>query len=112
MTAATYAVGPAGKPNPILRFDTAVSEGAPKKWLTDFRAWDGTAQPEMARRIGGGHWRTTLGYHELLHACTAIAAICHHIAIWLVLLESTFGRQEPDLSTCSKESAAEAHLPG
>jgi hemolysin III len=27
-------------------------------------------------------WPTTFGYHELFHACTAIAAICQYIAIW------------------------------
>lgn len=27
-------------------------------------------------------WPTTFGYHELFHACTAVAAICHYVAIW------------------------------
>lgn len=30
-------------------------------------------------------WPTTFGYHEFFHAATALAAICHHVAIWLVL---------------------------
>jgi len=31
-------------------------------------------------------WPTTFGYHELFHACTAVAAICQYIAIWLAVL--------------------------
>jgi hemolysin III len=30
-------------------------------------------------------WPRTFGYHEFFHAATVVAAICHHIAIWLVL---------------------------
>jgi hemolysin III len=30
-------------------------------------------------------WPTTFGYHEFFHACTVVAAICHHVAIWLIL---------------------------
>jgi len=30
-------------------------------------------------------WPKTFGYHEFFHAATVVAAICHHIAIWLVL---------------------------
>jgi hemolysin III len=30
-------------------------------------------------------WPRTFGYHEFFHAATVIAAICHYIAIWLVL---------------------------
>ena len=30
-------------------------------------------------------WPTTFGYHELFHACTAIAAICQYIAIWFAV---------------------------
>lgn len=30
-------------------------------------------------------WPTTFGYHELFHACTAVAAICQYIAIWLAV---------------------------
>jgi hemolysin III len=30
-------------------------------------------------------WPSTFGYHELFHACTAVAAICHYIAIWFVV---------------------------
>jgi hemolysin III len=33
-------------------------------------------------------WPTTFGYHELFHACTAAAAICQYIAIWLAVLEN------------------------
>ncbi|GFG67138.1 UPF0073 membrane protein [Mycobacterium kubicae] len=30
-------------------------------------------------------WPTTFGYHEFFHACTAVAAICHYIAMWFVV---------------------------
>ncbi|MGH3968530.1 MAG: PAQR family membrane homeostasis protein TrhA [Mycobacterium sp.] len=30
-------------------------------------------------------WPATFGYHEFFHACTAIAAICHYIAIWFAV---------------------------
>jgi hemolysin III len=30
-------------------------------------------------------WPSTFGYHEFFHACTAIAAICHYIAMWFVV---------------------------
>ncbi|MGO9153603.1 PAQR family membrane homeostasis protein TrhA [Mycobacterium sp.] len=30
-------------------------------------------------------WPTTFGYHELFHACTAVAAICQYIAIWFAV---------------------------
>ncbi|WP_085668984.1 PAQR family membrane homeostasis protein TrhA [Mycobacterium szulgai] len=30
-------------------------------------------------------WPQTFGYHELFHACTAVAAICHYIAIWFAV---------------------------
>jgi hemolysin III len=30
-------------------------------------------------------WPHTFGYHEFFHAATVLAAICHHIAIWLAL---------------------------
>ena len=30
-------------------------------------------------------WPRTFGYHEFFHAATVLAAICHHVAIWLVL---------------------------
>jgi hemolysin III len=30
-------------------------------------------------------WPTTFGYHELFHVCTALAAVCQYIAIWLVV---------------------------
>jgi hemolysin III len=30
-------------------------------------------------------WPTTFGYHEIFHACTAAAAICHYIAMWFVV---------------------------
>ncbi|OBF15821.1 hypothetical protein A5725_02845 [Mycobacterium kubicae] len=30
-------------------------------------------------------WPKTFGFHEFFHACTAIAAICHYIAIWFVV---------------------------
>jgi hemolysin III len=28
---------------------------------------------------------TTFAYHEIFHACTAVAAICHYIAMWFVV---------------------------
>ncbi|MBY6365573.1 PAQR family membrane homeostasis protein TrhA [Rhodococcoides corynebacterioides] len=31
-------------------------------------------------------WPTTFGHHEFFHAATVIAAICHYVAVWLVLL--------------------------
>ncbi|MGH3562943.1 MAG: PAQR family membrane homeostasis protein TrhA [Mycobacterium sp.] len=30
-------------------------------------------------------WPATFGYHEVFHACTAVAAICHYIAIWFAV---------------------------
>ncbi|MBJ8343766.1 hemolysin III family protein [Antrihabitans sp. YC2-6] len=30
-------------------------------------------------------WPTTFGHHEFFHAATVIAAICHYIAVWLVV---------------------------
>jgi hemolysin III len=30
-------------------------------------------------------WPSTFGYHEFFHACTAVAAICHYIALWFVV---------------------------
>jgi len=30
-------------------------------------------------------WPTTFGYHEFFHAATVLAAICHLVAIWLLL---------------------------
>ncbi|HEX2772379.1 MAG TPA: hemolysin III family protein [Micromonosporaceae bacterium] len=30
-------------------------------------------------------WPTVFGHHEVFHACTLIAAICHHIAIYFAL---------------------------
>jgi hemolysin III len=30
-------------------------------------------------------WPRTFGYHEFFHACTAVAALCHYIAIWFVV---------------------------
>ncbi|WP_232665823.1 PAQR family membrane homeostasis protein TrhA [Pseudonocardia sp. TRM90224] len=30
-------------------------------------------------------WPKTFGYHEFFHAATVLAAICHHVAIWLAL---------------------------
>jgi hemolysin III len=33
-------------------------------------------------------WPTTFGYHEIFHACTAVAALCQYIAIWFVVFYS------------------------
>jgi hemolysin III len=30
----------------------------------------------------------TFGYHEVFHACTILAAICHYIAVWFVVFAS------------------------
>jgi len=30
-------------------------------------------------------WPATFGFHEFFHAATVVAAICHHVAIWLIL---------------------------
>ncbi|MGV0836103.1 PAQR family membrane homeostasis protein TrhA [Mycolicibacterium thermoresistibile] len=30
-------------------------------------------------------WPATFGYHEFFHACTAVAAICHYIAMWFAV---------------------------
>ncbi len=30
-------------------------------------------------------WPRTFGYHEFFHACTAVAAILHYIAVWLAV---------------------------
>jgi hemolysin III len=31
-------------------------------------------------------WPRTFGYHEFFHAFTAVAALCHYVAIWLVVV--------------------------
>ncbi|MDR7302721.1 PAQR family membrane homeostasis protein TrhA [Haloactinomyces albus] len=30
-------------------------------------------------------WPATFGYHEFFHSAVSLAAVCHHIAIWLAL---------------------------
>lgn len=30
-------------------------------------------------------WPRTFGFHEFFHAATVLAAVCHHVAIWLAL---------------------------
>ena len=30
-------------------------------------------------------WPTVFGHHEFFHACTLVAAICHHIALYFAL---------------------------
>ncbi|MDG4790803.1 hemolysin III family protein [Micromonospora sp. WMMD1102] len=30
-------------------------------------------------------WPTVFGHHEIFHACTLVAAICHHVAIYFAL---------------------------
>ncbi|EHI14346.1 PAQR family membrane homeostasis protein TrhA [Mycolicibacterium thermoresistibile] len=30
-------------------------------------------------------WPETFGYHEFFHACTAVAALCHYIAMWFAV---------------------------
>lgn len=31
-------------------------------------------------------WPSTFGHHEFFHAATVVAALCHYLAVWLVLL--------------------------
>ena len=31
-------------------------------------------------------WPTVFGFHEFFHAATVLAALCHYVAIWLVLI--------------------------
>ncbi len=31
-------------------------------------------------------WPTTFGHHEFFHAATVLAALCHYVAVWLILL--------------------------
>lgn len=31
-------------------------------------------------------WPTVFGHHEFFHAATVLAALCHYVAVWLVLL--------------------------
>ena len=42
----------------------------------------GAACYAFRRPVG---WPTTFGFHEFFHAATVLGAICHHVAIWLVL---------------------------
>jgi hemolysin III len=30
-------------------------------------------------------WPTTFGHHEFFHACTAVAALCHYVAMWFAV---------------------------
>jgi hemolysin III len=30
-------------------------------------------------------WPGIFGFHEVFHACTLVAAVCHYVAIWLVV---------------------------
>ena len=30
-------------------------------------------------------WPGTFGFHEVFHACTLVAALCHYVAIWLAV---------------------------
>ncbi|MFI5778009.1 hemolysin III family protein [Nocardia sp. NPDC051570] len=32
-------------------------------------------------------WPGTFGHHEFFHAATVVAALCHYIAVWLVVLQ-------------------------
>jgi hemolysin III len=31
-------------------------------------------------------WPGSFGFHEVFHACTLLAAVCHYVAIWLAVL--------------------------
>ncbi|MET0900140.1 MAG: hemolysin III family protein [Mycobacterium sp.] len=33
-------------------------------------------------------WPTTFGHHEFFHACTAVAALCHYIAMWFAVFST------------------------
>jgi hemolysin III len=33
-------------------------------------------------------WPTVFGYHEVFHAATVLAALCHYVAIWFVLVRA------------------------
>ena len=30
-------------------------------------------------------WPTVFGHHEFFHACTLVAALCHHVAVYFAL---------------------------
>ena len=32
-------------------------------------------------------WPGTFGHHEFFHACTLIAALCHHVAVYLAVFQ-------------------------
>ena len=32
-------------------------------------------------------WPKTFGYHEYFHACVSLAALCHCVAIWMLLFQ-------------------------
>lgn len=34
-------------------------------------------------------WPRTFGHHEFFHACTAVAAVCHYIAMWFAVFWTT-----------------------
>jgi hemolysin III len=34
-------------------------------------------------------WPAVFGYHEVFHAATVLAALCHYLAVWFVLVRST-----------------------
>ena len=35
-------------------------------------------------------WPATFGYHEVFHAMTVVAAICHYIAVYFAVFNSPF----------------------
>ena len=39
----------------------------------------------ISTRCVAGPLAVDFGYHEFFHACTAVAAICHYIAMWFVV---------------------------
>ena len=75
---------------------TFVSEMVPRERLSNAVALN-SANMNLARIVGpaiGGvlyalkwpnPWPTTFGHHEFFHACTAVAAICHYIAMWFAV---------------------------
>jgi len=47
--------------------------------------WKTTAGGVMYAIRRPDPWPNTFGFHEFFHAATVLAAICHHVAIWLAL---------------------------
>ena len=79
----------------VNRYISLIAKGSADD-LVDLYADDATVEDPVGGAfysIGGvlyalrwpDPWPSTFGYHEFFHACTAIAAICHYIAMWFVV---------------------------